>query len=336
VRYTVERGATEHELDIFNFKTLDQNLMKLEELLTPVLDLWREFEALAEWKAPLKSGVTVAVCLYIFWNDALWLLLPGSVVLVAIRTGWAGLKKYSASSTGRDKTHKSALPRTGTPLAAHPHDRSDNSSIDLHHKATDREPRDRDALPLGGEGGGGGAREGEKGVSSSAAPHASVASGASLTRRALAMGTSEADGRRNGDGVVDKSVRALNGHGRGGLAQLRAEELAGASSQGGDAQSVGRTWHGDGKGLGEEAGAVMRKEDAGKSIGTPGSWFKSIGDKVVYARELKKNLRKLVADNIVEVLCLSVCLSVCLCTYLCVRALSLSCSLCFWPLALRA
>ena len=87
VRYTVERGSTEHELDIFNFKTLDQNLMKLEELLSPVLDLWRELEALAEWKAPLKSGVTVAVCLYIFWNDALWMLLPGSVVLVAVRTG---------------------------------------------------------------------------------------------------------------------------------------------------------------------------------------------------------------------------------------------------------
>ena len=34
---------------------------------------------------------------------------------------------------------------------------------------------------------------------------------------------------------------------------------------------------------------------------TPGSWFKSIGDKVVYARELKQNLRKLVADNITEV-----------------------------------
>jgi hypothetical protein len=103
---------------------------------------------------------------------------------------------------------------------------------------------------------------------------------------------------------------------------MRAEEFAGASSQGGDAQSVGRTWHGDGKGLGEEAGAVMRKEDAGKSIGTPGSWFKSIGDKVVYARELKKNLRKLVADNIVEVLCLSVCLSVC--AHICVCARSLS------------
>jgi hypothetical protein len=154
------------------------------------------------------------------------------------------------------------------------------------------------------------------------------------------MGTSEADGRRNGDAVVDKSVRALNGHGGGGLAQLRAEELAGASSQGGDAQSVVRTWHGDGKGLGEEAGAVMRKEDAGKSIGTPGSWFKSIGDKVVYARELKKNLRKLVADNIVEVLCLSACLSVgahlCARARVPARACSVACSLCFWPLALRA
>ena len=47
---------------------------------------------------------------------------------------------------------------------------------------------------------------------------------------------------------------------------------------------------------------MVRKEDGGKTIGTPGSWFKSIGDKVVYARELKKNIRKLVADNIVEVL----------------------------------
>ena len=250
------------------------------------------------------------------------------------------MKKYSASSAGRHtketnqphKRDKSALSRTGTPLAAHPHDRCDNSSIDVHHKATDREPRDRDALPLGGEGWGGGAREGGQGVSSSrnslsssAAPHPSVASGASLTRRALAMGTSEADGRRNGDGVVDKSVRALNGHGGGGVAQMRAEEMAGASSQGGDAQSVGRTWHGDGKGLGEEAGAVMRKEDAGKSIGTPGSWFKSIGDKVVYARELKKNLRKLVADNIVEVLSLSACLCTSLRVLVCLVFVLLRC-----------
>jgi hypothetical protein len=121
VRYTVERGATEHELDIFNFKTLDQNLLKLEELLTPVLDLWREFEALAEWKAPLKSGVTVAVCLYIFWNDTLWLLLPGSVVLVAIRTGWAGLKKYSASSTGKKHGASSTGRQTNQPHLAPAH-----------------------------------------------------------------------------------------------------------------------------------------------------------------------------------------------------------------------
>ena len=33
-RYCVERNATETTVDIFNFKTLDQNLVKLEELLS--------------------------------------------------------------------------------------------------------------------------------------------------------------------------------------------------------------------------------------------------------------------------------------------------------------
>ena len=33
-RYSVERNASESTVDIFNFKTLDQNLVKLEELLS--------------------------------------------------------------------------------------------------------------------------------------------------------------------------------------------------------------------------------------------------------------------------------------------------------------
>ena len=331
VRYTVERGSTETALDIFNFKTLDENLVKLEHLLSPVLDIVRELEALSEWKAPLKSGATVAACLYIFWHDALWLLLPGSVVLVSVRTAWAGFKKYVASLTSRHNRDKSVLSRNGSPLPAHQHDSIDDvKSPNSHRKPADREPRDRDASLVDGEGGRGGVREGELGVSSSAAPRASLAAGASLTRRALSLGsgsnpreegaqhgvaagsvdTQEANGlgRRQGDAGADRSVGALNGHGGRGGAHAHAEEFAGSSSQGGDAHNVwgkasdASEWLGDEKGVGAEVGAVVRKEDGGKTIGTPGSWFKSIGDKVVYARELKKNIRKLVADNIVEVL----------------------------------
>ena len=99
--------------------------------------------------------------------------------------------------------------------------------------------------------------------------------------------------------------------------------MVGASRQDSDVHNVAgkdpdkREWLGDEKGLGAEAGMVVRKEDGGKTIGTPGSWFKSLGDKVVYARELKKNIRKLVADNIVEVLA---CLSVCVRRLMCVCA----------------
>jgi len=47
-----ERDATETTLDIFNFKTLDQNLAKLEDLLSGVLETLRGIETLTEWRSP--------------------------------------------------------------------------------------------------------------------------------------------------------------------------------------------------------------------------------------------------------------------------------------------
>ena len=298
-RYSVERDCTDEKfVDIFNFKTLDQNLVKLEELLSGLLDTLRDLDSLTEWKSPLKSAVALGGCVYIFISDSLSLLLPASFLAVTWRMAWVGLKKYAFG-----------------PL--------------LHAANAFTETWG------GGEGGasevdegwaGAGNVEGPRAVEANgeivratgAARHTSQGAGASLTRRTLVLSGDYRPGfSRDGhqeDVRVSNGDRPEEGITPPGLRQVVQATSGRRGREGGWDEDFGDSRHSatNDETVPESTASLAGEMSAGQGVVTPvretadaedgqRSWLKKIGEQVAYARGLKQNIRKLVFDNIGEV-----------------------------------
>ena len=83
-----EEGQT---IDVFNFKTLNENLEKLESLSAGLLSTLSTIDDLTNWKQPLASALALGACLLVVYHDAMYLLLPGTILLITARSTLLGL-----------------------------------------------------------------------------------------------------------------------------------------------------------------------------------------------------------------------------------------------------
>mmetsp|Transcript_52239 Transcript_52239/g.162233 ORF Transcript_52239/g.162233 Transcript_52239/m.162233 type:complete len:825 (-) Transcript_52239:15-2489(-) len=102
-RKAEEEGKT---LDIFNFKTLDQNLVKLDELSLGIYDTLKSLDHLCSWRQPLLSSAALAACLAVFHYDALSMLIPGAFITFSGKVALRGCMRhlFPAISSGWRRT----------------------------------------------------------------------------------------------------------------------------------------------------------------------------------------------------------------------------------------
>ena len=91
-RYRRDEESLNCVLESFNFKTLDDNLQKLDDQTAELLDLIMTIDRLTTWEQPLRSLCALSGCLVIFYYDAVWMILPGILLSVAGQAVYTGLK----------------------------------------------------------------------------------------------------------------------------------------------------------------------------------------------------------------------------------------------------
>lgn len=90
-RYRRDEESLNCVQESFNFKTLDDNLQKLDDQTAELLELLLAMDRLTSWERPLHSLAAFSGCLIVFYYDAVWLVLPGVLLSVAGQAAYTGL-----------------------------------------------------------------------------------------------------------------------------------------------------------------------------------------------------------------------------------------------------
>lgn len=91
-RYRRDEESLNCVLESFNFKTLDDNLQKLDDQTAELLELLMAIDRLTTWEQPLYTACALSGCLVVFYYDAVWMILPGVLLTVAGQALFEGLR----------------------------------------------------------------------------------------------------------------------------------------------------------------------------------------------------------------------------------------------------
>jgi len=255
-------------LDIFNFKTLDDNLVKLDELSQDLLETLREIDSLFLWHRPLYSASAFGACLAVFYYDALSLCVPAMLLAIAGRTAYQGV---ISSWRRRILSSKQSFP--------FPHTRSQQGTrqiTELGERVNGDSPQGNPTIVL-----------------HSSAEHAITAS----SIRSLTSENSRNSHAAEGD--------ALSARGEEGADAANASTTALSPDSSSHNLDETRSVEGSVESVEGDATTSFHGNQAlaDPGLASPPSkgFFGRIGERVIAVRNLRKNVRKMLQERVVQV-----------------------------------